>query len=113
MPHDHDTPKIAAPSAPDGESGHELGLDIANELIGYANNKLEQGGDPVVIADGLRHAAANFTAFAAVHAGDAFLSPEQVAQEFQSMLAYYAERHNVEQKPMTGLEKLVETVKNE
>lgn len=105
MPHDHD--------AHDQQSAHEQGLEIANELIGFANHKLEQGATPKVIADGLRHAAANFTAFTAVHTGDGYLSPDQLTQEFQNMLAYYADRHKIEHKPMTGLEKLVETVKNE
>ncbi len=95
------------------QSTHEQGLDIANELIGFANHKLEQGLSPVLIADGMRHAAANFTAFAALHAGEEYLSPDQIAQEFHSMLAYYADRHDVDHEPMTGLEKLVETVKNE
>ncbi|MBT6110047.1 MAG: DUF3144 domain-containing protein [Rhodospirillales bacterium] len=112
MPHDHDEPHTTPDTAGE-ESNHEMGLGIANELIGFANSKLEQGIDPVAVADGMCHAAANFTAFAAIHAGEGFLTPEQVAQEFNGMLSYYAERHNVEQKPMTGLEKLVETVKNE
>ena len=37
---------------------------IANELIEFANNKLEAGVDAAVIAAAMRHAAANFTAFA-------------------------------------------------
>jgi hypothetical protein len=108
MPNDHETQ-----GGTEEQSSHEAGLTVANELIGFANAKLEQGVDPVIVADGMRHAAANFTAFAALHAGEEFLSPDQVAQEFHSMLAYYAERHTGEQPPMTGLEKLVETVKNE
>lgn len=116
MPHDHDKPDTMPSAISDTtgtESNHEMGLGIANELIQFANSKLEQGTDPVAVADGMRHAAANFTAFAAIHAGEDFLTPEQVAQEFNGMLSYYAERHGVEHKPMTGLEKLVETVKNE
>ena len=108
MPNDHD------PTVNSGElSNHELGLEIANELIGFANDKLGQGMEPGIVADGLRHAAANFTAFANAHGDESYLSADQVAQEFHNMLAYYADRHNAEQKPMTGLEKLVETVKNE
>ncbi len=45
--------------AKEGRSGeNEVSLRIANELVEFANNKLEAGIDPVVIAAAFRHAAA-------------------------------------------------------
>ena len=38
---------------------NKVSLDIANELVEFANNKLDAGIDPVVIAAAYRHAAAN------------------------------------------------------
>ena len=37
---------------------------IANEVIKFANDRQEAGVDALIIAAALRHAAANFTAFA-------------------------------------------------
>ncbi len=42
-------------------------IEIANELISFANHKQEAGIYPTVIAAAFRHAAANFTAFAYAH----------------------------------------------
>jgi len=42
----------------------EVSLGIANELVEFANSKVDAGVHPMVVAPALRHAAANFTAFA-------------------------------------------------
>ncbi len=91
----------------------EVGVHIANEIIVLANDKLEAGLHPIVIADALRHAAANFTAFAFAHGTDEELNHEAVIQEFIQMLDYYDSRHREGRKPLSGLEQLVEQVKNE
>lgn len=106
MPHDHHHT-----TGPVTE--HERELEIANRFINYANAGLSDGMNPVTVAAGLRHAAANFSAFAAVHMESAGLDVEGRTEEFRDMLAYYNERHKATVRPMTGLEKLVETVKNE
>jgi F420-0:gamma-glutamyl ligase-like protein len=85
---------------------------IANELIEFANNKQEAGVDAAVIAAALRHAAANFTAFA-VHATEAPLNTEDIVEEFVGWLHYYDGRLRSVARPMTPLEKLVKQVKNE
>ena len=113
MPHDHDHNPSDAHHHQNGTSEHEHELVVANELIGYANSKLSEGMNPVTVAAGMRHAAANFTAFASVHAEAEGLNVEGMTAEFRGMLEYYGERHEATVQPKTGLEKLVEAVKNE
>ncbi len=98
---------------PDGKSEHEWELEMANELIGYANAKLNDGVNPLTIAAGLRHAAANFSAFASIHVENGNINVATKLEEFQAMLEYYGKRHGESRKPLTGLEQLVETVKNQ
>lgn len=91
----------------------EIGVHIANEIIVLANNKLEAGIHPMAIADALRHAAANFTAFAFAHGTDEALDQEEVVRDFIQMLVYYDSRHREAHTPITGLEQLVKQVENE
>jgi len=95
------------------QSEKELGVHMANEIIVLANDKLETGLHPLVIADALRHAAANFTAFAFAHGTDEALNREEVVRDFIQMLEYYDSRHREGMKPLSGLEQLVEQVRNE
>ena len=85
---------------------------IANELIEFANNKLEAGVDTAVIAAALRHSAANFTAFA-LHATEAPLNTEDIVEEFVGWLHFYDDRLRGGTRPMTPLEKLVKQVEDE
>ncbi len=99
--------------AKEGRSGeNKVSLDIANELVEFANNKLDAGIDPVVIAAAYRHAAANFTAFA-FRATDDPLDTESIVGDFLQFLQFYDSRHRGEARPMTALERLVEQVKND
>ncbi len=99
--------------AKEGRSGeNKVSLDIANELVEFANNKLDTGIDPVVIAAAFRHAGANFTAFA-YHSTDDPLDTESIMEEFLRLLEFYDSRHRGEARPMTALERLVEQVKND
>ncbi|NQU72043.1 MAG: DUF3144 domain-containing protein [Rhodospirillales bacterium] len=91
----------------------ELGVHMANEIIILANDKLETGLHPLVIADALRHAAANFTAFAFAHGTDDVLDRDEIVRDFVQMLEYYDSRHREGKAPISGLEQLVEQVKNE
>ena len=84
---------------------------IANELIEFANNKLEAGVDAAVIAAAMRHAAANFTAFA-LHATEAPLNIEEIVEEFVGWLHFYDDRLRGGTRPMTPLEKLEKSWKD-
>jgi len=99
--------------ADDQPDEKELGVHIANEIIILANDKLETGLHPMVIADALRHAAANFTAFAYAHGTDEPLDHDEIIRDFMQMLSYYDSRHREAAVPITGLEQLVKQVENE
>ncbi len=90
----------------------EVSRGIANELVEFANNKLEAGIHPMVIASALRHAAANFTAFA-FRATDDPLDIESITEDFLRLLRFYDSHHRGEPRPMTGLERLVKQVERE
>ncbi len=70
----------------------EVSVDIANELIEFANNKLGAGVNPMVVASALRHAAANFTAFA-FRATDDPLDTESIMKDFLRFLQFYDSHH--------------------
>ncbi len=90
----------------------EVSLGIANELVEFANNKLDAEIQPMVIASALRHAAANFTAFA-FRATDDPLDTESIMGDFLQFLQFYDSHHRGEAPQMTGLEMLVKQVERE
>ena len=85
---------------------------IANELIEFANNKLDAGVHPMVVASALRHAAANFTAFA-FHDTEDPLDTESIMEDFLQFLQYYDSHPRGGARPMTALERLVKQVEKE
>ena len=97
----------------ENEANRRFENELANELIVFANNKLEAGIHPIVIASAFRHAAANFTAFAYAHGTDDPLATESVMEDFSRRLEFYDSHHRGEARPMTALERLVEEVKSE
>ena len=90
----------------------KVSLGIANELVEFANSKVDAGVHPMVVASALRHAAANFTAFAFRDTDDS-LDTEGIMGDFLQFLQFYDSRHRGEARPMTALERLVEQVKND
>ena len=92
---------------------NQASLRMANEFVDFANNKLAPGIDPMVIASAMRHAAANFTAFAWAHGTDDPLDTGSIMEEFLRFLEGYDKHHRGKARPVTALERLVEQVKNE
>ncbi len=88
-----------------------LSVQIANQIINVANARLKDGVNPEEVAVGLRHAAANFSAFVSQRGADA--DPGQLVEEFARLLEYYLGRHKPGTNPAGGLESLVEQVKSE
>lgn len=90
-----------------------LGVQIANQFINTANDRIGKGAAPDTVANALRHAAGNFSAFVAVRSDD----PEDViddwAREFKETMDYYLPLHRKNLEPKTGLELLVDNVKKE
>lgn len=90
-------------------------IQIANQIINVANSRMQDGIPPDVIAQGMRHAAANFSAFVERRQGGG--NPEAVYEEFARLLEYYLSRHGMigdqEPSPATGLNELIKQVKDE
>ena len=97
----------------ENEANQRSDIEIANELITFANDKQEAGTHPTVIAAAFRHAAANFTAFAYAHDTNEPLATESIMEEFLRTLEFYDKHHRGKAPPMTSLEKLIEQVKSE
>ena len=79
------------------EDRHTLSIQLANQIINTANNRLQEGMDPIDIAAGMRHAAANFTAFAVANSETPDeVDPTHFAEEFLQIYAYYLEKKEEE-----------------
>ena len=87
-----------------------VAMQIANQFISVANSRLDDGVDPHDLATGMRHAAANFSAFAAAQGS---IDPKLLVGDFAEMLDFYVERHQPAKDTTTGLLQLIEQAKNE
>ncbi len=104
-------------------------MQIANQIINIANARTQEGAPADEVALGLRHAAANFSAFAEHHrqdggrqdGGDDNNNLGRIVEEFANFLEYYLSRHGANSQPegapdggqATGLAQLVKQVKDE
>ena len=67
--------------------------ELANRFVEYANSILEAGSDAEAIGLAMTHAAANFTAFAAVLNEGSHQELDNVADEYRRLLhAYFDSR---------------------
>ena len=91
-----------------------LSIQLANQIINVANNHLEEGMRVDAISAGLRHAAANFSAFAHHRTGGDEDQLGPIVEDFVQMFEYYLERHAPQQpQPGGGLSDLIEQAKKE
>ena len=98
----------------DEDDRHTLSIQIANQIINMANNRLQEGMEPIDIAAGMRHAAANFSAFAVANSETPDeVDPKFFAEEFLQIYAYYLEKHTTPVQTQSGLEALINQVKDE
>jgi len=96
------------------EDRQTLSIQLANQIINTANNRLQEGMDAVDIAAGIRHAAANFTAFAVANSEHPDeVDPAYFAEEFIQIYTYYLEKHTAPVQVQSGLEALINQVKDE
>lgn len=96
------------------EDRQTLSIQLANQVINMANNRLQEGMNPVDIAAGLRHAAANFSAFAVANSENpGEVDPTFFAEEFLQIYGYYLEKHTAPVQQQSGLEALVNQVRDE
>ena len=113
----------------DHDHGHDhddsdamtLSVQIANQVINTANSHMEEGMRVDIIAAGLRHAAANFSAFAHHRTvgpeGTTDEDLSAIVEDFLSMFEYYLDRHapqgNPQEQPGAGLQGLIDQAKKE
>lgn len=96
------------------EDRHTLSIQLANQVINMANNRMQEGMSAVDIAAGLRHAAANFSAFAVANSEDPEdVDPAFFAEEFIQIYAYYLEKHKAPVEVQSGLDALISQVRDE
>ena len=103
--------------APDpNEDFKTLSVQLANQIINIANKKLEDGMPVEAIATGIRHAAANFSAFSHHASGSDDEQIGSIVEDFLQMFEYYLERHastQTKSKTENSLKALIDRVKHE
>ena len=98
----------------DEQDRQTLSIQLANQIINMANSRLQDGLDPIDIAAGMRHAAANFSAFSVANlARPEDTDPTLFADEFLQTFAYYLDKHMQARSPKSGLEALIKQVQDE
>lgn len=99
----------------DENKTESAGVQLANEIIDMANTRLAGGADAEEIASGLRHAAANFSAFAFFRSEAQPKDPNTTVDAFVSFFEHYLGVHKPQQQAAPGqnLKSLVEQAKGE
>ena len=88
-------------------------VEIANQIIDFANQALAGGDSAESIASGLRHAAANFSAFTFFGTESPPKDPNAIVEEYINFFEHYLNVHKEPNRGSHGLEQLVEQVKKD
>lgn len=88
-------------------------MKFANDIINLANSSLEQGHTPDELAEGMRHAAANFSAYTFFRSEDLPKDPNHTVENFVKFFEYYLDVHNPKEDPGQGLAQTVAQAKDE
>jgi len=111
MPHNDDHEHHV--HGPDCNHEHESpGVAFANKIIDLANTEMQKGTMPAEIANGIRQAAANFSAFAFFHQ-EPPRDPNPVVEEFVSLFEHYLNQHKPPEDAGQGLSGLIDQAKGE
>jgi len=86
---------------------------IANQFIDMANTLIQNGNDVQNIASGLRHAAANFTAYAFFRDETLPKDPNATVEEFIRFLEHYLDLHKPSEAPGESLFQVIEQAKKD
>ena len=103
--HSHDHDPQQNPDAPM--------VAFANALIDMANKRIEAGLAVEEVASGLRHAAANFSAYGFFRSEEYPKDPNHIVEEFVRYLEYYLERHKPAEPAASGFQGLIDQAKGE
>ena len=88
-------------------------IQIANQIINVANTRMKEGMLPDDIAQGLRHAAANFSAYAFFLTAKDTNDPNYVVEDFVKFFEYYLSAHAPKQKTSSALADTIAQAKDE
>jgi len=103
-----ETLTMTAHDHPESES-----VSLANHIINLANDSLEDGHSIEDVAESLRHAAANFSAFAFFRNEQMPKDPNQTVEKFISLFEHYLDAHRPAEEPAQGLAQIIAQAKNE
>ena len=88
---------------PSDNAPNSPGVELANEIINMANAELEKGHAVEEIALGLRHAAANFSAYTFFRTEHSPKDPNDVVENFVAMFEHYLGMHKPDDMAGQGL----------
>ena len=88
-------------------------MAFANKIISLANDELQQGQNVEDLAQGIRHAAANFSAYAFFLTGQDTKDPNYVVEDFVRFFEYYLSVHAPKHDPGSGLADTIAQAKDE
>ena len=88
-------------------------MAFANEIINMANAGLQEGKDVEELAQGIRHAAANFSAFAFFRSKQPATDPNELIEDFVKFFEYYLNQHAPKEDANKGLVDTIAKAKDE
>jgi hypothetical protein len=88
-------------------------VSLSNHIINLANSAMEDGHGVEEIAESLRHAAANFSAFAFFRTDQSPKDPNHTVESFISLFEHYLDTHRPEDTSGHGLMQTIAQAKNE
>jgi hypothetical protein len=88
-------------------------VSISNQIIKLANNALGDGNAVEEVAENLRHAAANFSAYAFIRSEESPKDPNQTVDSFIALFEYYLDAHTPKDSNPQGLMQTIAQAKNE
>ncbi|MBL6932181.1 MAG: DUF3144 domain-containing protein [Rhodospirillales bacterium] len=86
---------------------------FANDIINLANASLEKGLAVEELAEGMRHAAANFSAYCFFRTEQSPKDPNDTVENFVKFFEYYLDVHNPKEDPAQGLAQTIAQAKSE
>lgn len=86
---------------------------FANEIINMANAGLQEGKDVEELAMGIRHAAANFSAFAFFRSKQSAIDPNELIKDFVKFFEYFLNQHAPKEDANKGLFDTIAKAKDE
>jgi hypothetical protein len=88
-------------------------VSLANYIINLANEAMGDGHAAEEVAESLRHAAANFSAYAFFRSEQSPKDPNHTVENFISLFEYYLDAHKPEGTSAQGLMQTIAQAKDE